>query len=179
MCLGWVEWIYREHYKLLLKRAIVILKDMEQSEDIVHDVFLRVLDQPSILDSVSDQKAYLLRSVTNAAINRLKANHKLLEYHETLTVSTVDGTHDHFLELENDRSLIKQRVQYLMKQLPPRQQLIYRLSRYEGLDHEEISGYLNISKHTVKNQIVKAHHYLSTSLKTVYIISSPVYKEGL
>jgi RNA polymerase sigma-70 factor (ECF subfamily) len=41
-----------------------------------------------------------------------------------------------------------------MLQLSPQKQKIFRLSRYEGLNHEEIATELRLSKSTVKNHLV-------------------------
>jgi RNA polymerase sigma-70 factor (ECF subfamily) len=48
--------------------------------------------------------------------------------------------------------LIKEAVDHL----PPKRQLIYKLSREQGLSHKEIADKLAISQHTVKNQLVVA-----------------------
>jgi RNA polymerase sigma-70 factor (ECF subfamily) len=55
---------------------------------------------------------------------------------------------------------LKQKVEFLLKQLTPRQEEIYRLSREERLTHEEIAKKLNISESTVNNHLVKIMKFL-------------------
>ncbi len=43
-----------------------------------------------------------------------------------------------------------------METLPPQRQLIYKLSRLDGLSHKQIAEQLDISPNTVKNQLVSA-----------------------
>jgi len=59
---------------------------------------------------------------------------------------------------------LKQKAESLLKELTPRQEEIYRLSREEGLTHEEIAQKLNISKSTVNNHLVKTIKFLKSHL---------------
>ena len=47
-------------------------------------------------------------------------------------------------------------IDMAVAQLPDQRRLIWELSRNEGLSHEQIAARLNISKSTVKNQMVHA-----------------------
>jgi RNA polymerase sigma-70 factor (ECF subfamily) len=48
------------------------------------------------------------------------------------------------------------RLRQAVDQLPPRQKLIFTLSRHKGLKHEEIAEELQISRNTVKTHLVQA-----------------------
>ena len=56
------------------------------------------------------------------------------------------------------------KVQSLLDQLTPRQQEIFRLSRKEGLSHEEIATKLDISVNTVKKHMSNTLVSLKSSL---------------
>jgi RNA polymerase sigma-70 factor (ECF subfamily) len=47
-----------------------------------------------------------------------------------------------------------------IKELPDRRREAFVLSRFEGLDHEEIADVMDISSNTVNNHIVAALDYL-------------------
>jgi RNA polymerase sigma-70 factor (ECF subfamily) len=51
-------------------------------------------------------------------------------------------------------------IQKAIDHLPPQRKLIYYLNREKGLNYQEIATELDISKHTVKNQ-------LSTALQSI------------
>jgi RNA polymerase sigma-70 factor (ECF subfamily) len=56
------------------------------------------------------------------------------------------------------------RLQRALDQLPPRQRLIFTLSRHQGMKHEEIATHLQISRHTVKTHLVQALKTLRRAL---------------
>jgi RNA polymerase sigma factor (sigma-70 family) len=64
------------------------------------------------------------------------------------------------LHNETEEAVIGADLQKLIndtvKRFPVQQQLIFSLSRNEGLSHQEIAEKLNISKNTVRNHIVEA-----------------------
>ncbi|MBS1605774.1 MAG: sigma-70 family RNA polymerase sigma factor [Bacteroidetes bacterium] len=49
--------------------------------------------------------------------------------------------------------------------LSPQQKLIFRMSRIDGLSHEEIAGRLQLSKNTVKVHMVIALNFMRTWIK--------------
>jgi RNA polymerase sigma-70 factor (ECF subfamily) len=59
---------------------------------------------------------------------------------------------------------LNQKVQSLVKQLTPRQQEIFLLSREEGLTHKEIAEKLNISENTVNNHLVAIIKFLKSHI---------------
>lgn len=52
-----------------------------------------------------------------------------------------------------------------VSKLPNQQQLIFKLSRYEGLTHDQIAEMLNLSKSTVNNHLVEALKNLRQQFK--------------
>jgi len=144
-----LENIYKQHYALLLKRALVIVGSKEKAEDVLHDVFLKLLNHPQKIENAKKILPFLLQSVTNQAINSWKVNNRLVFFD---TEQQFNIKEEPTAPIED--SSLKRKLEQCLLNLPPKQQLIFKLSRYEGLDHEEISNYLNISKNTVKNQIV-------------------------
>lgn len=51
-----------------------------------------------------------------------------------------------------------------IEQLPGQRQKVYRLSREEGLSHQQIADKLDISVNTVKNQIVASLKFIRQSI---------------
>ena len=47
-------------------------------------------------------------------------------------------------------------IQRAIDQLPPQRKLIYQLNKEDGLSYQQIAEELNISRHTVKNQLFSA-----------------------
>lgn len=168
-----LEVFYKDYHKLLLKRALLIVGDLAVAEDIIHDVFLKLMVKPSFIKNLENEKAYLLRAVSNSAINYWKSNQKLHSFDEDsdssgLMFIATDSE-------EEDLEVIKQKIQYYLSKLSPRQQLIFKLSRYEGLDHQEIADYLEISKNTVKNQLVTALNFMRKNLPHSWLLLLDIF----
>ena len=59
---------------------------------------------------------------------------------------------------------LQQRITYSINSLPPRCQLIFKLSRYEEMTYQQIADKLEISIKTVENQMGKALKLLRSQL---------------
>jgi len=66
---------------------------------------------------------------------------------------------------------LKGAIDTLIESLPLRQQMIFKLSRQEGLSHIEIADRLGISVRSVENQIYRAIRYLKENLNEEYLLT--------
>ena len=55
---------------------------------------------------------------------------------------------------------LQQLIQEGVELLPPQQKIIFKMSREQGISHEEICAELNLARSTVKNALVKALVFL-------------------
>src|SRR5690606_10556049 len=100
----------------------------------------------------------MIRSATSTAANR---------EHWWRATQTIDHSTEESISANNLHGFIDDAV----GNLPAQQQLIFRLSREEGMTHEEISRHLQISKSTVKNHLVAALRTLRRTLSEHDMIS--------
>ena len=72
--------IYYSYRKQMVSVAIPILKNDEDAEDVVEDVFLRIaqkyFDIIRNIENETDLRNYLLKATKNTAINELKSKKK-------------------------------------------------------------------------------------------------------
>jgi len=61
-------------------------------------------------------------------------------------------------------SQLRDTVRRGIEQLPPQQQRAFRLSREQGLSHEQIGRLIGVSKKTVKDYIVRSMAFLRQHL---------------
>jgi len=96
-------------------------------------------------------------------LNRLRDAAKLSSISEELwsNYSDITNNTEEALQLTELRKLTDLAVNKLSKQ----QQLIFKMSREEGLSHLEIAEKLNISKETVKKHSADAVKFLKAYLK--------------
>ena len=132
------------------------------AEEMVQDVFVKIWLKRADLPVVKNFSDFLFIIARNHILTTLRkkineqpfSDHLLNYFQET-------GNNPENQLIFRETELL---VQKAIEQLPPQQQLIYRLSREQGLNQEEIATRLAISKNTIKSHMGKAlqfiRHYL-------------------
>lgn len=67
-----IESLFKQHYQAMYRLAFMMLHDKEESRDIVHDVFARLLDGDIRFDS-GKARAFLLSCVRNGCLNVMRS----------------------------------------------------------------------------------------------------------
>lgn len=130
------------------------LKHRELCEEIVQETLINLWINRLQLDASYPLGPYLYTIARRLTLNALRNAAKAGAAREKLWLGLQEAhneTEEHIL-LTDLEDFTEQAVTRLSNQ----QQLVFRMSRYEGLSHEEIAATLNISKHTVNNHLVEA-----------------------
>ena len=160
---AFVEFYHRYQYRIfgfLLK----ITGSQQITEDLVQDIFLKLWKNRRSFPEIVSPGPYLFRMAQNHAINafRRMAHETLLKNSlRTASEPVADPAAEHMISLREAESLLDQAIEAL----PPRQKIIYRLSREEGLRYEEIALRLGIASGTVKNHLIRASQAIREQLK--------------
>ncbi len=151
------EDLYRRMYPTLKKYAIYLVKDMEDAQLVLNDVFISIWKNGT---TIADEKAYLFRAVKNAAIN----------YHKTSKANFlhIDGDDESpdIIDLKETpaqafQNKDRKRILYaLIDQMPERRRLIFYMYRIDGFSYKEIAALLDISVRTVEDHLVKGFQFL-------------------
>lgn len=155
--------VYELYSEKVYRLAFRFLKDKEQSEEIVQEAFINLWLNREKLDKDGNLWLYLFVISKRLSLNALRQIgksssliEKLLQQISELQNTTEEEVRTH--DLENY-------AQELINKLPRQQQLVFKLSRVEGLSHKEIAEQLHISPNTVKNHMVEALKTLKSHLK--------------
>ena len=149
---------------LVLFGSNYVNNDQDVSEDIVQDVFLKLLQKNIYFKNIISLKAYLYRSVKNACLNYNK--------HKKVKELYADGEKSAF-QTESDflDQIIKEEVFFhLVKAvecLPNRCKNVFELTM-EGFKNAEIATQMKISVETVKSQKKRGRKILRELIKPVY-----------
>ena len=148
--------IFNIYNDKLLYYTIAIVNIEGVGKDIVQETFIRLWTNRNQLDAEQSLSGYLHTIARNLALNHLKRaaydqRVKEMIWQEIEDTQMRITTSEHLYAEESSR-LVKEAV----NRLPPRRKLIFELSRQNGMTHKEIGVKLEISKNTVKNQIVSA-----------------------
>lgn len=155
------EKIFREYFKSLHAYAYTFMKDDEQAEEIVQNVFCRIWEKRDQLKTDGSLKAYLYRSVHNESVNYLK--HQKTRTAFQVHYSNEDQTSGEASEKIMTAELDGQ-IQNALNELPLQCRTIFQLSRFENLKYKQIADQLNLSVKTVENQMGKALKVLRLKL---------------
>ncbi|MET3877911.1 RNA polymerase sigma-70 factor [Chitinophaga sp. OAE865] len=123
------------------------------AKDVVQDVLIRIWINRRSLHSIDNLSAYINRMTRNQVLNGMKRR----AHEESLIRELYPSRESH--NPTEEAALGKELEQLLYKavaQLPAQQQKVYRMSRIEGLKHDDIAQRLNISRETVKKHMMAA-----------------------
>lgn len=151
------EIIFNQFSPSMFSIALRYLRDQDEAQDIVQDVFLNLWRSAENLDERAPIQHYLARATVNTCLNRIKKAQRQQQYAKEQQFSNTESTVEHLLlehkELE---------AQYLsiLEKLPDQCRRVFEMSRFKGLSPTEISQQLNISINTV-------YTHLTTALKKI------------
>lgn len=152
--------VFDLHFHKLYLFCFRFLKSKQHAEEVVHDALLNVWINRNRIDIERSILPYLHTITRRLALNALrdiatsqKAMDELWLNMERLSNETEE------MVLLND---LRQFTESAVITLPAQQQLVFRMSRYEGLSYDEIAKLLNLSRNTVKNHLVAALKTLRT-----------------
>lgn len=131
--------------------AYRILKNKEQAEEIVQEVFLKVWQNREKLDESKEIWPFLFVVAKRLCFNELRSiRYNVLAQRELMNhMKTIAD--DHPMDIRDMERLLQNSV----VQLPARQRQVWIMSREEGKSHKEIADELGISPNTVKNNMVQ------------------------
>ncbi|MEM7106426.1 MAG: RNA polymerase sigma-70 factor [Bacteroidota bacterium] len=155
-----INYLFTRDYSYLCQTAYRILKETNQAEDIVQDVFYEFWKKRDVLQIKTSIKAYLKRAVINKTLNFIRDQKIRLD--DEAPLQFLDSKENIQQNLEADEMKIL--IDKALEGLPPKCKAVFALSRFEQMSYQEIATQLNISTKTVENHISKALKRLRVSL---------------
>lgn len=157
------EKIFKEFYRPMFLFAEAYVMDSQIAEDIVQDIFLKILNNKVIV--TTSIKSYLFRAVKNNSLDYLKKYNIEDQYNYLLYDSCFySGNFDSDLDIE-----LEEKVKKAIEILPDKCSEILKMSLYQSYSYKEIAEELDVSVNTVKTQIKRAHKQLREELKEVKV----------
>ncbi len=156
------EEVFKTHYKNLHAYAFTMLKDQDDAEEMVQQVFFKLWERSEYLSFSGPIAAYLYRAVHNESLNflkhqKVKTSHQLHVAYSMKNKSEQAHGKITSKELEN-------KFREALNELPEQCRTVFQLSRFEDMKYKEIADRLNISIKTVENHMVKALKLLRAKL---------------
>jgi RNA polymerase sigma-70 factor (ECF subfamily) len=156
------EQVFKTHFKSLHAYAFTILKDPDEAEEVVQQVFFRLWERSENLSIEGPVAAYLYRAVHNESLNLLK-HEKVKSTHRLHVAYSMKNETDQASKKVTSGELEK-KLHAALNELPEQCRTIFQLSRFNELKYREIADRLGISIKTVENQMGKALKLLRVKL---------------
>jgi RNA polymerase sigma-70 factor (ECF subfamily) len=132
-----------------------------EAEDLVQEVFLKVWNGRSELESVQNVEAWCMRIAKNLAIDRLRSKQwKTRTDEEPVLAQTDTATPYQIAEQADTFAHIRQ----IMDQLPEKHRQVMELRDIEGLSYEEICEVLSMTLPQVKTNLFRARQAVREAL---------------
>lgn len=156
------DMLYRKYSKRIFNFAFSILKTVEESENIVQDVFLNLWENRHRVEKGSTVKYYIFTIAHNTSISiiRKKASEThYIDYLKSLRLNQ-EPVNQESEDSEQKYNELTIKLNEIINQLPPRQKEVYILHKVEGLKYQEVADRLHISINTIET-------HMSRALKTI------------
>ena len=143
--------------------SLSYLKNKNDAEELVQNVFLKIWEKRTLLDTNQNLKAFIFKVAVNTIydfIRRKNIEHAFEDY-ARLNYNANENYTWHTVIFEE----MKQNLFDLVSQLPEQQQKIFQLSKFDGLTNDEIAKKLKLSKRTVENHLYRALAFLKDHFK--------------
>jgi RNA polymerase sigma-70 factor (family 1) len=169
---------FRAIFDLYKKPFYSVAFKMTQSsylaEEIVQEVFILFWTKRKQVGAAEKPSNYLFTILYNSVYANFKklASEKLMKQAVLQqTKSWEDPIMEKVLVTREDRQLLDA----VIGQLPPQQQLVYKLSKQEGLSRLEIASQMHISPHSVKNHLHDAVKFIRHHFKDKKAVSAVIF----
>ena len=160
-----VERLFREHGRTVFRAAYRITGDVDDAEDVVQSVFLRLIRNEHV-ERLSDTPGpYLRRAATNAALDLLRRRKTAgtVQWSDEAPDPPADDVDDPLRRLSNDE--LKEVLRRGISELSPRMAEIFTLRYLEGLANPEVAQAVGTSTGTVAVTLHRARKALQDHIE--------------
>lgn len=151
----------------LLRYAAHLTGDRDSAYDVLQEAFIKLWQVRETLDPALSLRAFLYRIVYHLALN-----HNRMKRRETAALAALPPSDAGPAPAPGevlDAERLGAQIERWIAELPPRRQQAFRLSRFDGLSHDEIAHVMGLSPNTVTTHIMLALQYLRDRLHAYQI----------
>jgi len=153
--------IYRRYQGVLYSHAYRRLPDREEVRDIIQELFVYLWTSREQLHMTS-LSSYLYAAVRNRVLNQYR-NKKVRDNFAASLQEFIDQG-ENVIEDQLREKELALLVEKEISALPDQMRLVFEMSRKLEMSHNEIAKTLNLSPHTVRNQVHNALKILRVKL---------------
>jgi RNA polymerase sigma-70 factor (ECF subfamily) len=137
--------IYKRYAPGLRRFVTGLIKDRTKAEDIVQNIFLRMMTSRPIFENVAAFKNWLFVCARNEVISTLRSKwESQVDKVQAFPDRISDG-----IQPDTTRSLLNS----VLAKMPKKRSEVFRMNKLEGLSVEEIATRMGISERTVQKHL--------------------------
>ncbi|WP_162417551.1 RNA polymerase sigma-70 factor [Cyclobacterium roseum] len=162
--------VFFDHYHTrLIELAMLFVPRYDQAEEVVADVFLKILQKKATLLGIEKFEGYLFKMVKHECLNYLKKRKK-----QDSGNVLVDDIQDYHCSDKSDpeKTMINNDLGRLLHQvidrLPPKRRLVFKMVKDDNMSYREVGKVLEISERTVEVHLKLAIQDLRKVLSSYY-----------
>jgi RNA polymerase sigma-70 factor (ECF subfamily) len=155
--------LIRRHQHRLYQLAYRLLRDPQEAEDALQEVFLKVYEHAHRFEPRATVSSWLNRITANHCLNRLRQRRpqESLDQEETPELPDPGAGPLEALEVKE----LARRLEELLAALPENQRRALMLKRFAGLSYQEIAAEMHLSAPAVDGLLKRARQFLKKALQ--------------
>jgi RNA polymerase sigma-70 factor (ECF subfamily) len=155
--------LYKRYSKPMLNFFYRLLdRDRARAEDMLHDLFLKIIERPELYDPDKSFRAWFYTLAGNMVRNEFRSRQVSNEYERNVTVQPeqlTDGP-----EVALDRQLFEGQLQLEIDRFEPEQKLLFNLRFVEEMAVRQIAEIMECPEGTVKSRLFHLTRQLAKKL---------------
>jgi RNA polymerase sigma-70 factor, ECF subfamily len=145
--------LFERHHPALYRFCLRMTGNRAESEDLVQDVFMRMLKHRESFKPDTGFTPWMFRIARNVAVDSLRRSSRAPQAEPDLDVRPADQPSSDERVVEHEQTVLLRRA---LLELPPDRREVLLLSRYEMKSYEEVAETLGVSVGTVKTRAHRA-----------------------
>jgi RNA polymerase sigma-70 factor (ECF subfamily) len=158
----WLADLYDAHASALYAFVLNLTRSPAASEDILHDLFLKVARDERRFRTLAQPKSYLFAMAHRAVIDAVRRTETRQRRHETADEPAA------LFQPDPDHAFFQAEVAGAMAELPVEQRAVVHLKLWENLTFEQIAEALDISANTAASRYRYAIDKMRERLRSTY-----------
>ena len=147
----WIEETVRQYTDKLLRTALAVMRSKAEAEDIVQDVFVKLLEKRPTFESAEHEAAWLVKVTVNLCKSRLRSH---------WWKKTVPLLDTYPAQNEQQQDLLQ-----TVLSLPSKYRVVIHLFYYEGYSTKEIAELTEQKESTIRQHLTRARRMLKDFLE--------------
>ena len=152
--MDWIEEIVKRDSNKLFRAAVAITGSKAEAEDVVQEVFVKLIEKQPKFESEEHETAWLIRVTVNLCKNRIRS----IWWRKT----------EPLLETYKTQSSEETNIMQIILSLPIKYRTVIYLFYYEGYSTKEIADITNQQESAIRQQLTRARRKLKDFLEGEY-----------